>query len=142
MITSEIKTSPKSTPSTAMAFPRLADLVAVNLRYDAGAAALNTRAMAQLIAKVLFASGSGVAKKAKELAQLGAAALGVKKLHTRAIEEALTLLSSLGLTKKNLNSWVLTENGYEQVKQDVERAGRRLRGVLDRNFPARIDRRS
>jgi hypothetical protein len=120
--------------------PSIADLVAVNLRYDAGTGALNTRALAQLVAKLLFASGKGVAKKPKELAYIGAEVLGVKKLQTRSIDEALQLLQTIGLVKKNVSSWVLTESGYEKVSQDVERAARRVEGVISRNFPGRIDR--
>jgi hypothetical protein len=53
------------TPTTEMSGkPTIGELVAVNLRYDGGTA-LNVRAVGQLLAKILFASGTVVSKSSR-----------------------------------------------------------------------------
>jgi hypothetical protein len=118
----------------------LQDLVAVNLRYDAGAEALHTRAVAQLLAKVLFAGGRGVSRRAKDLAKEGAKVIGVAKIATPLVESALAFLRGLSFAREHEGRWLLTDEGYAAITSDVQRTEKRLAGVLDRHFPQRIDR--
>jgi hypothetical protein len=118
----------------------LQDLVAINLRYDAGAEALHIRAVAQLVAKVLFAAGRGVSRRVKDLAKEGAKVLGVKQIPTPLVESALGFLKSHRAAKDYRGRWMLTDEGYEAIDGDVQRAEKRLDGVLERHFPQRIDK--
>src|SRR5260370_3147499 len=117
----------------------LQDLVAINLRYDAGAEALHVRAVAQLVAKVLFAGGKGVSRTAKDLSKEGASVLSVRKIAMAIVETALAFLPTRGLAREYKGRWQLTDNSHVAIESDVLRAEKRLAGVLDRHFPRRID---
>ncbi len=117
----------------------LQDLVAINLRYDAGAEALHVRAVAQLVAKVLFSGGKGVSKTAKDLSKEGASVLSVRKIAVPVVETALAFLRGRGLAREYKGRWQLTDDGHAAIESDVLRADKRLAGVLQRHFPKRID---
>src|SRR5205085_1515507 len=120
--------------------PSLRDLVAVNLRYDPGVEALNIRAIAQLVAKILFAAGRAVSKSPRELAREGANVIKVSKIAVSQVESSLLFLKNLRFAKEYEGRWLLTDEGYAAVEADVGRAEKRVAGVLDRHFAHRIDR--
>ena len=119
--------------------PTIAELVAINLRYDGSAAALNIRAQAQLAAKLLFAGGRAVSQPPSELAKAGAKALGIKTLSVASIEAGLTFLADLRLARQSGERWLLTDKGYDTIGYDVDRSRSRLANVLQRHFPGRLD---
>jgi hypothetical protein len=120
--------------------PKLDELIAINLRYDAGSAALGTRAMAQVVAKLLYAGGKGVSHKPAELAKLAARSLGIGKLSSASVEEGLQFLALNKLARESQDRWLLTDRGYESIGFDLERATRRLESVIERHFPGRLER--
>lgn len=120
--------------------PTLRELVAVNLRYDAGMASLNVRAVAQLLAKVLYAEGSKVSKPAKELQKAAAKALGIGSISLSLVEEGLRFLDSIHLARESANRWLLTDKGFNDVGSDVASAARARASALERHFPQRLDK--
>jgi hypothetical protein len=116
------------------------NLVAVNLRYDAGAAALNARAVAQLLAKVLFSEGRNVSKAEAELSKSTSALFGLRRLAPSLVREGLQLLERQRLARESHGRWLLTKSGYDGILDDVTRATARTDSVLSRHFPKRIER--
>lgn len=118
----------------------LRELVAVNLRYDPGAAALRTRAISQIVLKTMFAAGKKVSMPVGDIRKSAGKALDIKALREDSVLEALEHLDGIGLaTESSKGRWLLTDHGFAEVASDVDRAASRVAGVLDRHFPARLD---
>lgn len=123
---------------TRLPTPR--ELETINLQYDAGAAALNVRAVSQLLAKLLYAAGRLVSKAPRDLEREAARLLEMRKISHELIESGLGFLESLGFARQLGGRWLLTERGYDAIAADVKRADERLDGVLSRHFPSRVQR--
>jgi hypothetical protein len=117
------------------------ELVAINLRYDAGNAALHTRAVGQLVAKTLFAAGKKVSKGVRDIQAEAGNLLGTKALREDVVKTALEHLRKLGLATESSsgNRWLLTDDGFDEVARDVSKAADRRTIVLHRHFPNRLD---
>lgn len=118
----------------------LNELVSINLQYDAGVAALGKRATAQLIAKVLYASGRLVSQDFGTIAAEVSRILGIRKISREQLEMGLGFLEELRFARKSGQRWMLTDTGFETIDADVSRASARLDGVLARHFPGRVER--
>jgi hypothetical protein len=119
---------------------RIEDLVAINLRYDAGSGHLNVRALAQLVAKLLFAGGRAVSQSPEELGKAAGRVLQVPRIGKAATSAALEYLRENRLVRESGSRWLLSDFGYKEIESDVSRASTRLQGVLARHFPASLDR--
>ncbi|MHB1327548.1 MAG: hypothetical protein ACYC2K_05035 [Gemmatimonadales bacterium] len=121
--------------------PTIDELVAIHLRFDPSTEALGTRAVAELIAKVLFAEGRMVSKSSKELGDLAARVFKVPRIDASAVDNALAFLKRQRLIREPATGrWQLTESGYSRIETDRFRANARLLGVLDRHFPLSVGR--
>jgi len=120
--------------------PTIEDLVAINLRYDASSGQLNVRALAQLVAKLLFAGGQAVSQSPEQLGKAAGKVLQVHRIAPSTIKTALGFLRDNGLARESSSRWLLTDFGHRTIQADVSRAVVRLEGVLARHFPDRLDR--
>jgi len=115
------------------------ELVAINLRFDPSTEALNVRALAQILGKILFAEGRSVSRLPADLAKQASKVFGVPRLALDRVERALRFLQSMRLAKESGRRWMLTDRGYLGIEEDLRRSEERLRSVLQRHFPARVD---
>lgn len=119
--------------------PTLKELVAINLQYDAGNAALNVRAVSQLILKQLFAGGHLKSEQPKEIQKAVAKVLGIRTLSIEHVLAGLEFLNGKRLARESSGRWLLTDDGFAAVERDLQRAESRLIGILHRHFPQRLD---
>ena len=118
----------------------LDDLVAVNLKYSASARPLRTRAIAQVVAKVLYTESPGEGTEAGSLAENIGLVCGVDKMEIGEVEDALALLEGFGLVEKPAVGWKLSSKGTKEIEVDLNRSRVVANSVLDRHFPKTIAR--
>jgi len=118
----------------------LDDLVAVNIKYSAGARPLRTRAIAQVAAKVLYMASPDERMEANILAENIGLVCGVDKVEISEVEDALALLEDLGLVEKATVGWKLSSKGTHEIEVDLNRSRSVTDSVLDRHFPKTIAR--
>ncbi len=115
------------------------DLAAIYMRFDPSVEALNTRALAQLAAKLLYTRGPKVSLSASEIGTAIANVFDVPRLDVQVVEHALGFLKDNRLANVFQGRWRLSDNGFEKFDGDVKRAATRLSAVLRRHFSGQIE---
>ena len=115
------------------------DLIAVNLRYEAGSEALQIRALSQIAAKILYANGTNVLVDRSEISKKCQKIFNIKNISKTSIDNALHYLENQLIAQAYGKKWMLSNKGFEQIKDDVQRASSRTRNILERHFPQRIE---
>ncbi len=118
----------------------LDDLVAVNLKYSAGARPLRTRAIAQVVAKMLYTEPPGEETESGSLAENVGLVCGVDKVEIGEVADALALLEGFGLVEKAAVGWKLSAKGTKEIDVDLKRSRVVADSVLNRHFPKTIAR--
>lgn len=116
----------------------LNELITVHLRYTAGARPLRTRAVAQLVAKVLYTLPPGETASEEEIKEGISQLLGIPKFPKRAVSDALALLNDLKLVDRQKSRCVLSVNGKQEIEADVAQSFARNDAVLNTHFPQSI----
>lgn len=113
-------------------------LVTINLRYGSSAKPLKILAFAQLSAKALFLSSklSSLSQLTSKITNL----IGVKKISEDFVKEGLDYLKEIKKVNNKNERWVLTEEARSEIENDVSLSQKILGGVLDRHFPATIEK--
>jgi hypothetical protein len=115
------------------------DLIAIHLRYGAGAAALRTRALAQIATKILFLNDGNVFLPMTRIAHDVSTVVGVKAVGNEALAEALEFLGARGEAEKQGSSWRIKQESKTRMDSDLARANDRTLAILANHFPGRVD---
>lgn len=116
------------------------DLAAIYLRFDSSVEALNTRAVAQLAAKLLYTRGNKVSLTSGEIATEIAKVFDVSRLDSAVVDQALAFLRQNRLVNEYHGRWRFSDTGFALFDADVKRAEARLDAVLRRHFSPQIER--
>jgi hypothetical protein len=118
--------------------PSVNDLIALHLRYGAGAEPLRVRAFAEMVAKAIYLReglNCNIMTIRKEIARI----LNSSTISKKSIDHALVFLESKKLAVKDKGNWKLSQQGIDQIKSDLSRSSARIEKVTKRHFPSDID---
>lgn len=116
------------------------ELVAVHLRYTSGARPLRTRAIAQLVAKVLYTLPHGKGAPVELVTTEVAAMAGVANVQAKDVADGFGLLKAIGLVEIRKGWWQLSEKGKKEIDADLARFRTNAESIFERHFPQAIPR--
>jgi len=114
-------------------------LVPTHLYYDVGSQSLRTRAIGEILTKILFLKTN---KKAKfsELSGEAAKIVGVPRLDDHDVRTGLEFLKSQGAVTKQTSGWTLSDEVVQRVERDLNNTRVRIDHILDKHFGSAFDR--